>query len=152
MRKLNLLIAVPPALILVVGAATYITVVKLSTPEPIIVRGTPQATLSASDSAQAQSSDITTTVVPPTKEQIEQWQRKASDGGEQWRFDPLSAAKHMSLNYGFETADPFQLIDGSGQRPQVTARHKNQIYTLVMKQADNSATKKVWYISEIKTE
>jgi hypothetical protein len=138
----------PPLLLVIIGAAAYIVVVKLSTPDPIVVRGTPQSTVSATQPT-ITPSDISFDTTAPTAEQISDWQRKATEGVEDWRYDPLAAAKHQGEAYGFATEDPFQLTSQDQSSPQISATHDDKHYIIRMAQVGEEGQKKVWYISGI---
>jgi uncharacterized protein (DUF342 family) len=141
----------PPLLLLVIGAAVYIMMVKLTTPQPVVIRSTPQATVAAQASSSAVSQDqITTQVTVASQEQLTQWQKAADTGAEVWRLDPLSAAKQQSLSYGFKAEDAFSLVQANGQSATVViAQHDNQRYDITMYQPGLKGSQAVWSIQSI---
>lgn len=140
MQKLSII--GPPILILIIGIAAYITVVKLTTPKPIVVNATPQSNLSTP------SASITTSISTPSASQIELWQASAS-AAESWRRDPLEAAKNLSGPYGFSSNDAFSLVAGT---TTVLAEHDDKMYDLAMYQPGQNGPMGIWLIQSIKAE
>jgi hypothetical protein len=126
-------------------------VVKLTTPQPVVIKSTPQATTTAQASSSATGQNqITTQVTAASQEQLAQWQKAADNGSEDWRLDPLSAAKQQSLSYGFEAEDALSLVSTTGQDSSVvSAQHGNQQYSIIMYQPGLKGSQGVWAIQSI---
>jgi hypothetical protein len=124
-------------------------VVKATTPKPIVVTGSPQASSqSATPTLHPTSAAINTNVASPSGSLIQGWRTEATQSAA-WRLDPLEVAKRQSLEYGFSVNDSFSLAqtpkEGSAL---VSARHNGTTYTITMRQfgADRTA---VWAIAAI---
>lgn len=154
----RMIIVGPPLVLLIVGAAVYIIVLKLTQPSSQVIEATPvnessQSVATSQSSASANLTSVTTTVSQPSDSQISNWQSMADQGKEIWRLDPLQAAKQMGLDYGFVTSDPFSLIESSASANQKTkvidASHQGKGYTLTMRQPGTEGAKGIWIIDKI---
>ncbi len=143
----------PPVVLLLVGTAAYIAVVKLTTPKPITISAQPHiVSPQGSDSAQASTSAdaaISTQVSLPDSTEIAAWQAAADDGSEVWRLDVLSAAKHLSKQYGFVDDDAFSMQSSDTTASTVQAAHGSYLYSIMMYQPGLKGDKGVWSIKSI---
>lgn len=148
----NLSIALPSLVLLIIGIAAYIIVVKITTPPTILVTAKPGAVgQQASSSPQASASTkINTSIVPPTSDVVKQWQQEANSGAAAWRLDPTSTAKELSGEYGFSTDDQFSAsTSGQSANTTVQAQHNGKTYTFTMYQPGQTGAKGIWAIKSI---
>lgn len=144
MRRLDIIL--PPIILVVVGTAVYIMVVKATTPKPIVVTGSPQT--ASGTATPVAGSTIKTNVASPSASQIAQWRLEATHSAA-WRIDPVSAAKQQSLEYGFDVSDSMNLVQSPKNGvAQVSANHQDAQYTITMQQF-GSGPSAVWAISDI---
>lgn len=159
--KQRMVIIGPPLLLLLIGAATYITVVKLMEQEVPILHpalGTEQRSPSTEEIKERQSQALTaisTEVVRPTETTLSIWQAEANAGKNAWRTDPLQAAKRMGADQGFQDSDPFILEEvGEADKRRldkdVLATHQGKDYILTMIQPLTKGSKGIWIIQSIR--
>lgn len=146
--KRSMSVLAPPLFLLVIGAAAYISVVKITTPEPIVVSG----------NGVGQTANPTPTTVIATgsalaaTDQISTWQRAADDGREVWRTDSLTAAQKLGLSYGFDSTDDFSLESTDADQAVINAIHEGKKYTLTMYQPEKKGDGGIWVIRSISQE
>lgn len=147
--KRSLAIWGPPLLLLLVGTAAYIWVVKWTTPKPIVITASPQASSSTHIS---NTTVIATQVIVPTSEEVVAWQKAADEGSESWRTIPLDAAKQMSLSYGFDSTDLFTAGQDGNSSAQIMVTHGDKSYVITMYQPGQTGNGGVWAIQSIETQ
>ena len=161
MKFKPLIVVLPPLVLIGIGIAVYISVIKLTTPPVKTVSALPNstsATESATPTSQAPASmqltQINTQVTTHTKEQIEEWQSRADSGQDSWRLDVMRAAEQMAGQYGFLPGDQLTLNQSdeesvqSGQA-EIMAIRQSDVYVITLIQPGVQGSKGIWVISSI---
>ncbi len=160
----NLVIIVPPLLLVITGIAVYIAVIKILTPDLKTISATPNPTQSSASATQSPpeasstaktSNPIATQVTLPSDSDLNQWQADADSGKDVWRLDPISAAEHQAGVYGFIPGDQLTLVthdlqsETPSQTTTISASHYNVEYQLTMIQPKKTGAGGIWIIQSI---
>lgn len=161
--KRSLLIIAPPLILILVGVAVYISVIKLLTPQLETISAVPdklQSTSSAEESSSSASSTdpinpINTEVNAPSNADIEQWQADVKNGKDVWRLDPVSAAENLAGVYGFIPGDQLTLVTDEGSTQPISesatiiALHGPDTYVITLVQPNITGPQGIWVIRSI---
>lgn len=157
----KLVIAGPPLLLVIIGLAVYIAVIKIVTPEEKVIsvvedgsEVTPLPTITptplASSSAQL---SIPSEVILPNQAELETMQREADEGVHTWRLDPLQTAEQTAGQYGFLVDDQLTLLTDEAARLEgratVLVHHNGSLYELQMQQPVRVGADGVWIIAGV---
>lgn len=159
--KQKLAIIGPPLVLILIGVAVYIAVVKITTPEVEVITvvndtsATESADFSANSSPSAQPlTTIQLDIPEPNLEQVENWQKAVDAGSEQWRTDPLEVAQQTAGQYGFLVNDQLTLVvqDANSQpsgEAMVLAVTGGKDYIITLHQPGTVGETGVWVITDI---